>query len=240
MSLRNFITIVASPRPRMGKTLIARMLADFHLHNNRTIAAFDINADDPALTQFMPSHTAQADVAEIHGQMALFDRLVADDGMHKIVDLGHPSFKAFFQVAGDIGFAEEARRREVAPVVLFVVSPDEAAADAYASLRRNFPRAAIVPVHNEGLGSQQYRDKVSAFGPGAMLLRFPALAPGLRRHIERRPFSFVDQRSAATELALETHLDLQKWLRRIFLEFRELELRVLMSDLQNSLQIRRP
>jgi hypothetical protein len=239
MPLRSFITIVASPRPRVGKTLIARMLADFHLHNGRRVAAFDINADDPALTQYMPAHTAQADVGEIHGQMALFDRLIADDGVYKVVDLGHPSFKAFFKVAGDIGFAEEARRREIAPVVLFVVSPDEASVDAYATLRRNFPQAAIVPVHNEGLGAAQHRDKFAAFGPGAMLLQFPALAPGLRRHIERRPFSFVEQRTAATELALETHLDLQKWLRRVFLEFRETELRVLMSDLQNSLQIRR-
>lgn len=239
MSLRNFITIVASPRPRMGKTLIARMLADFHLHNNRTIAAFDINADDPALTQFMPSHTAQADVAEIHGQMALFDRLVADDGMHKIVDLGHPSFKSFFQVARDIGFVEEARRREMAPVVLFVVSPDDTSVDAYAALRREFPQAAVVPVHNEGLGGAQHRDKFAALGPSALLLHFPALALGLRKHIERRPFSFVDSRTAgAAQVALESHLELQKWLRRVFLEFREMELRVLLSDLQNSLQIR--
>src|SRR3954452_17637645 len=103
MALRSFITVVASPRPRMGKTLIARMLADFHLNNERKVAAFDINADDPALTQFQPAHSAPADIGEIHGQMALFDRLIADDGTHKIVDLGHPSFKPFFKVASDIG-----------------------------------------------------------------------------------------------------------------------------------------
>jgi hypothetical protein len=239
MPLRSFITIVASPRPRMGKTLIARMLADFHLHNNRTITAFDINADDPALTQFMPTHTAQADVSDIHGQMALFDRLIADDGSSKIVDLGHPSFKPFFKVASDIGFAEEARRRDIAPVVLFLISPDEGSVDAYAALRRDFRHAAIVPVYNEGLGGPQHRGKFAALGPGALLLQFPALAPGLRKHIEQRPFSFVDQRNPATEIALESHIEMQKWLRRVFLVFRETELRVLMSDLQNSLQMPR-
>ena len=32
MSFRNSVTIVASPRPRVGKTLLARLLTDFHLH----------------------------------------------------------------------------------------------------------------------------------------------------------------------------------------------------------------
>ena len=39
MSLRSSMTIVASPRPRVGKTLLARLLVDFHLHNGRPIAA---------------------------------------------------------------------------------------------------------------------------------------------------------------------------------------------------------
>jgi hypothetical protein len=62
----------------------------------------------------------------------------------------------------------------------------------------------------------------------------------LRRHIERRPFSFADERTwPAGEMGLEAHNELQKWLRRVFLEFREMELRVLLSDVQNSLQLSR-
>ena len=49
MSLRSFVTIVASPRPHVGKTLLARMLADYHLGNDRKVAAFDLNARDAAL-----------------------------------------------------------------------------------------------------------------------------------------------------------------------------------------------
>ena len=44
---------------------------------------------------------------------------------------------------------------------------DEPSVDAYAALRRDFPRAAIVPVHNEGLGGLQHRDKFAALGPNA-------------------------------------------------------------------------
>ena len=235
MSLRSFITIIASPRPRVGKTLAARLLADFHLHNGRKIAAFDINPEDPALTQFTPEHSAPADVADIHGQMALFDRLVADDGSYKIVDLGHPAFKSFFDVARQIDFAAEVRRRGLAAVILFIATPDATSVEAYAQLRRDFPDAAIIPLHNEILGLAQHRDKYAVPGPGATPLHIAALAPGLRKIVERRPFSFGAMTSTASDIPLDIHIELQRWLRKVYVEFRQMELRVLLGVLERSL-----
>jgi hypothetical protein len=235
MSLRSFITVVASPRPRVGKTLVARLLADFHLHNGRSVAAFDINGDEAALTQFMPRHSAPAEVTDIHGQMALFDRLVADDGAYKIVDLGHPAFKPFFDVAGQIDFAAEVRRRGLAVVVLFIATPDATAVEAYADLRRRLSQAAVVPVHNEILGTAQHRDKFA--GPGGTVpIHIAALAPGLRRIIDRKPFSFAEPSGAPPlDIPLELHVELQRWLRKVYVEFRQMELRVLLTDLARSL-----
>jgi len=109
MSFRSSITIVASPRPRVGKTLLARVLADFHLHESRPIAAYDLNGSERTLAQFLPEHTMTATIRDINGQMALFDRLIADEDTTKIIDLGHESFESFFTVAHEIGFVEEAR-----------------------------------------------------------------------------------------------------------------------------------
>ena len=234
MAPRSFITIISSPRPRVGKTLIARLLADFHLNNGRKIAGFDISADDAALTEFLPEHATRADVAEINGQMALFDRLVADDGAYKIVDVGHPSFKTFFAVARQIDLAEELRRRGSVLVVLFVATPDATSVEAFTQLRRDFPQAAIVAVQNELLGPPQQRDKFAAAGAGTKPVHIAALAPGLRKFIDRRPFSFSE---SGGDVPLETHLELQRWVRKSHLEFREMELRVLLSNLQSSLNI---
>jgi hypothetical protein len=235
MAPRSFITVVSSPRPRVGKTLIARLLADFHLNNRRTIAGFDINADDAALTEFLPEHAARADVAEINGQMALFDRLVADEGdAYKIVDVGHPSFKAFFSVARQIDLAEELRRRGSVLVVLFVATPDATSVEAFAQLRHDFPQAAIIPVQNELLGPPQQRDKFAASGAGSKPVHIATLTPGLRKFIDRRPFSFSE---SGGDIPLETHLELQRWVRKAHVEFREMELRVLLSNLQNSLNV---
>jgi hypothetical protein len=124
MSFRNSVTIVASPRPRVGKTLLARLLTDFNLQEGREVAAFDLNVGEETLAQFLPEHVTRSAIDDIKGQMSLFDRLVGDDGVTKIVDLGHASFEPFFALASQMGFAEEARSRGIAPVLLYPLTPD--------------------------------------------------------------------------------------------------------------------
>jgi hypothetical protein len=186
----------------------------------------------------MPEHVTASAIADIPGQMALFDRLVADDDTTKVVDLGHESFETFFTVAKQIGFAEEARRRGIAPAILFVITPDQTSVDTYSRLRSRLPQAALTPVHNEMLGKAQHRDKYPTAGTGTTPVRFPVLAPGLRRYIEKPPFSFSDSQLAnAKDIPIDVHIELQRCLRKIYLEFRELDLRVLLADLQSSIRL---
>jgi hypothetical protein len=236
MSFRSSITIVASPRPRGGKTLLARLLADFHEHEGRSVAAFDLNVGERTLVHFLPEKTTIATVRNINGQMALFDRLIADKDTTKIIDLGHESFELFFSVAHQIGFVEEARRSSVAVAILFTTTPDQISVEAYRSLRDRFAQATLAPVRNEMFGPAQHRDKYP-LASGSPVVRLPVLAPGLRRYIETPPFSFADPKmGAAVGIPLDAHIELQRWLRRIYLEFRELDLRILLADLQASIR----
>jgi len=237
MSFRNSLTIVASPRPRVGKTLLARLLTDFHGHEGRPVTAFDLNTGEGTLAQFLPEQTTTAEIADIQGQMALFDRLIADDGTSKVVDLGNEAFVSFFKVARQIGFAEEARRRGIAPAILFVVTPDPVSVEAFRNLRTRFEQVMLTPVHNEFLGTAQHRDKYLVAGTGAVQVKLTVLAPGLRRYIDKPPFSFADKQLAnAKGVPLDAHIEIQRWLRKIYLEFRELDLRVLLSDLQSTMR----
>jgi hypothetical protein len=237
MSVRSIIFIVTSPRPRVGKTLLARLLTDFQSQNGRPVAAFDLNPHENALAEYPPEQTTVASIADIKGQMALFDRLVAEDGITKVIDLGHDAFEAFFRIARDIGLADETWRRSIAPVILYVGTPDRTSVEAYAALRPLFPHGTMVPVFNDLLGTVQYRMKFPPSGTTSVTVNLPALPPALRRAVERRPFSFFEtSQAAAGDLSLDAHLELQQWLRRIFLEFREMELNVLLADLQSALQ----
>jgi hypothetical protein len=171
MSFRSSVTIVASPRPRVGKTLLARLLTDFHRHEGRRVAAFDLNGGEDTLARYLPMQASAASVADVRGEMALFDRLIADDGVSKVVDLGAESFATFFSVAAKIGFAEEARRRAVAPAVLFVMTPDRTAVEAYRHLHGRFPAVMLMPVHNEILGPAHHPGKYLFVGSGAQVVQ---------------------------------------------------------------------
>lgn len=238
MSFRNSISIVASPRPRVGKTLLARLLTDFQLHEGRAVAAFDLNAGEATLAQFLPEHVTQSAIDDIKGQMALFDRLIANDGTNKIVDLGHASFEPFFSLAHKIGFAAEARNRGIAPAVLYILTPDRTSVEAYRNLCGRLSEAMLVPVHNEILGSAQYRDRYGLIGSSTPVVRLPVLAPGLRKYVETPPFSFAESQLAVPpDVPIDVNLEVDRWLRRAYLEFRELDLRILLTDLKSSIRL---
>jgi hypothetical protein len=236
MPSRSSVTVIASPRSRVGKTLLARLLLDFHVQEGRAAAGFDLNSGGGTLAQFLPAVTSVSAIGDIQGQMALFDRLIADDGAAKVVDLGHESFAGFFALAERIGFVGEALRRAIAPCVLYIVTPDAASVETFADLHRRFDALPLTPVHNEAFGAARPRDKYGS--AGADVLRLPALAPGLRKYAEKPPFSFSEARMAAgVPLPREVESELQRWVHRAFREFRELDLRSLLADLQSSIRI---
>ena len=55
--------------------------------------------------------------------MALFDRLMLNDGTPKVVDVGSASFDRFFRVVQEIGFLKGAERRSIDPIILFMADP---------------------------------------------------------------------------------------------------------------------
>lgn len=234
MPLRNSVTIIASPRPRVGKTLLARLLLDFHVQERTPAAGFDLNSGEGRLTQFLPEHASMASLNDVNGQMALFDRLIADDGTAKVIDLSHASFTPFFALADQIGFFEEAARNAIATAVLFFLTPDASSVEAFGRLSRRFGSTLFAPVHNEILGPAPHRSKYST-GASGLVLQLPQLAPSLHRYVAQPPFSFCALPNA--DIPLDCQADLQHWVRRVQIDFRELMLRMLLADLQSSIRI---
>jgi len=236
MSFRASVTIVASPRPRVGKTLLARASADFHRHEGRAVEAFDLNKGEGLLREFLPKQARAAGVADIKGQIALFDTLVKPDDVTRVVDLGHDAFDTFFEVAEHIGFSEEALARGIAPAVLFIITPDRTSVEAFHSLRRRMPRMALVPVHNEIFGPTQHGDRYG-FGARDKVVRMPVLPPHVRKFTDVPPFSFADV-ARAKGMPPESLEQLELWLRKTYREFRELDLQLLLADLRSSITLR--
>lgn len=234
-SRQKAIYIVCSPRQRVGKTLVARALTEFILADGRAAIAFDLNPNNTALYGFLPRNTARADLDTTRGQMALFDELIAEDEVVKVIDLGDQVFDKFFTLLRQLSLAEEAKRRSINVVALFIADPDPRSAKSYAQTYERLPQMALVPVHNEFIANMQdYIGDFPSTMPGERPVRVPVLSPFLKSVVDRAGFSFDDYLDRHTGARTELH----EWIDRVFVEFRELDLRLLLRELKGSLTLR--
>ena len=213
------VYIICSPRPLVGKTLIARLLSEFLLLKNGTVTSFDINLKEPSLLEYLPRITETADVIDTFGKMQLMDRLIVDDGVAKVIDLGFHAFDEFFKMTEEIGFLKEATRRGVAPAILFVADTDRVSARGYPMLQQQIPANALITMDNEHV----VRGELPAAMERGRIVRISALPSFLRTYVDRLTFSFTDYLRNERDSSTELH----QWIRRNYTSFRELELSLL-------------
>ncbi len=223
--------IVASPRPRIGKTLVARLLLEFLRQSGRPVAGYDINPREPSLAERFPKLVWPVDIADTRGQMELFDRLLADDASSRVIDLGYGPFDQFFAVMRDIGFVPEARRRGIEPIVLFVADPSGSAIRAYAELQSRVP-ATFVPVYNESVSLLFAKGDFPPTRLECGAIRIARLSPLVRGVIDRLNFSFNAYMTKQPGGPTEVH----QWIGDVYAEFRDFELRLLMGRLGSSIR----
>lgn len=235
MSRPTHVCIVASPRPRTGRTTLVRALTEFYRLDG-PVTAFDLDAMDATLEQFLPECTVRADIDETPSQVALFDQLIVPDGRPKVVDVSAHAFEAFFNVVAEIDFAGEARRQSIEPLILFAANSDPLSIKAYKRMRARFWGIPMAPVYNEGIGrGHDLREQFPASSSVALPLHIPAFSPALRTIVDTKPFSFSDFRRRPARMPALLRAELQAWLRRVNLQFRELGLRMLLANLRGSL-----
>jgi hypothetical protein len=223
--------IITSPHPRVGKTLLARLLIEFLRSSDRPLFAYDLNPREPALAGRFPNLVLTADIADTRGQMELFDRLIGRDSITKVIDVGYGAFDQFFTVAAEIGFAAEARRRQIEPVVLFVIDRAPATVRAYAELRRRLTAMTFVPVHNEAVSVIFETEDFPPSRCECRAVRIPRLTPIVRGVLDRPSFSF----STCTTTRSGGPTVIDDWMATVFTEFRELELRLMMGRLTSAI-----
>jgi hypothetical protein len=224
--------IVASQHPRAGKTLIARLLVEYFRLSGKPLVGYDLDPREPAFSTYFPNLAWTVDIADTRGQMALFDRLIADNWRTTVIDLGYGLFEQFFAVMAEIGFEQEAKRQLIEPIVLFISDSAPTTARSYADLRRRLTQTTFIPVHNEATSfmfiPHDFPPTRSDYG----LLRIPRLSPVVRGVIDRPGFSFGAYMAKQPGGPTEVH----SWIGNIFAQFRELELRLLIGALDSSLR----
>ncbi len=215
------VYIICSPRPLVGKTLLARLVSEFQLLKNGTVAAFDVNLKEPSLLEYLPDITETAEVDDTFGKMALMDRLIINDGIAKVIDLGFHAFDEFFKMTDEIGFMKEAARRGVSPIILFIGDTDRVSARSYPMLQRQIPANALVAIDNEYVVRGELPP---AFAEGRVL-HIAALPVFLKTYVDRLTFSFTEYLRHEKDASTELH----QWIRRNYFSFRELEMSLILQ-----------
>ncbi|MDQ8730731.1 hypothetical protein [Bradyrhizobium sp. LHD-71] len=214
------VYIICSPRPRVGKTLLSRLLTEYLALENRHTTAFDLNLNEPSLLDFLPKLTETANIDDTFGQMQLMDRLIVHDGAPKVIDLGFHAFDGFFRMAKEIGFIKEAERRGVQVVILFIPDRGRTSQLAWSMLQADFGNAALVPVNNE----QVLLGEVPPWIGKRELLEIAMLPGFLKTYIDRKTFSFASFLRTSTD----TSSELYQWTVKCFVRFRELGLKLML------------
>jgi hypothetical protein len=215
------VYIICSPRPLVGKTLIARLLSEFLLLKNGNVVSFDINLKEPSLLEYLPKITETAEVDDTFGKMSLMDRLIVNDSVAKVIDLGFHAFDEFFKMSDEIGFMKEAARRGVAPIILFVADTDRVSARGYPMLQQQIPPTALVTVDNEHVVRGELPEAMAQ----GRILRIAALPVFLKTYIGRLTFSFTGYLRNEKDTSTELH----QWIRKNYYSFRELELSLILQ-----------
>src|SRR5579862_7018159 len=216
------VYIICSPRPQVGKTLVARLLTEFLLLKNGKVVGFDINLKEPSLLEYVPSVTETAEIDDTIGKMQLMDRIIVDDGIAKVIDLGFHAFDEFFKMTEQIGFMKEAARRRVAPIMLFAADTDRVSAREHQMLQRQLPLSRLVVIDNEYVVRGQLPEAYSS----GRVLRVTALPTFLKTYIDRLAFSFTDYLRHERDSSTELH----QWIRRNYFALRELELSLILQQ----------
>lgn len=255
-SKKQHVLIVASLRPRTGKTLLARLLAEYLTLSGDPRVVFDTDDAEPRLSQFFPKEAKVIDLDRVPDQMKLFDTLTAEPGKSQVIDLTHRSFAKFFNLMRDIGYADEAKAAGVEPVIFFILDGSAESYQQALALRERFRDCGLVLVSND-IVSEPSRAALNSSGMIGLAghkpqMRLPLLDPFFVSALEDTRLSLSEfmRRSAQGDaapplapdrmslayLSLEARSGISTWLTPLFNEFRralqytDLQARILAHD----------
>jgi hypothetical protein len=246
--MKSYTYIIASLHGRTGKTLLARLFADNSILSGQFPEIFDTDAAERKLAGCFPGRAVVTDLDRVTDQMKLFDTLTAPAAVPRIVDVTHRAFHKFFKLMQEIGYAAEARAREIEPVIVYIPDREAESYEQGRLLRDHFKDCHFIVVENALIGKPdrqvQQSDHYKSLMAHDLNLHMPLLDPMFASVIDDPKLSlseFMSETAAERRptaelslayLSLEARASIGGWLKEMFGEIRRLgEVIKLRADL---------
>lgn len=147
------VFIVCSDRDGNGKTLLARVLTDYLLMEERDPFCFDLAAPTGGLRKFFPGRTAVVDFTQDAGRDKVFTTLIDRPGRDYVIDVPAVQLAELCEAARKAGLSEAAHSKGFRVAVLYIVDRDDASLQTAVSLEQILDPDLFVPVANRFIGS---------------------------------------------------------------------------------------
>jgi hypothetical protein len=186
-------SIVCSDLPRNGKSLVARLVADYRILCQSETEIFDLSPGPRGLQGFFPIRSRRVDLAKTTDQMVLLDRPLSAPTHDYVVDVPSHLLADFFKYLREFGFSAAARAKSVEVVIYFVIDKASGSLSAAEKVRQENPGDRFIVVWNEAFLSGIREGFVSGMlktlkKDGQLIV--PNLPPKVLKAVEDPGFSF--------------------------------------------------
>jgi len=224
------IHFIGGEKGGVGKSLMARVLAQYLIDKQLPFLGFDTDRSHGALMRFYPAFASSVAVDRIESLDGIVEAAVDQPGRHILVDLAaqtHDPLATWMEDAGVIGLADELGMK------LFYWHVMDSGKDSVDLLRRLLDRFGTglnyVLVRNQVRGSdfsvlEQSGEQARAVAMGAHIVSIKRLHESAMQKIDNTSSSFWKAKSAdkdASGLGLMDRQRVKMWLRDVYRELDE-------------------
>lgn len=184
------IHFIGGEKGGVGKSVLARLLAQYHIDNNKPFKAFDGDLSHGALARFYNQFTEVVDLSDTECADRIFE-VASEDGCDVIVDLAAQSNRPLNRWIEEVGLLELCEEMGIKLTFWHVMDDGT---DSVRLLDRMITthgdQADYILVRNHGRGSNfsafnESDARVKAEAAGALVMDLPALNSNCMRKIDQ-------------------------------------------------------
>ncbi|MDQ6684442.1 MAG: mobilization protein [Pseudomonadota bacterium] len=223
------IHFIGGEKGGVGKSLMARVLAQYMIDKQQAFLGFDTDRSHGALMRFYPSYASPVAVDKVESLDAIVEAAVDQPGRRILVDLAaqtHDALAAWMEDAGVLSLADELGLH------IFYWHVMDSGQDSVGLLRRLLDRfgneLSYVLVRNQVRGDdfhalEQSGEQARAIGMGAHVVGMKRLNDGVIHKIDAASSTFWKAKSDkdAAGLGLMDRQRVKIWMRDLYREIDE-------------------
>lgn len=239
MTEASVLYLICSDRVHSGKTLLARLLVDWLLLKDIRPLVIDLDVPVHPLAELYPDISMKVDFDHTLGRVELFDGIVSQPDVHRVLELPVLHMEAFLREARNLEFFEAITASGSHVVFMHFVDDSPAFVDRARQLAASLPSdvyyCPVRSVDPDDLGKDVESTEIYKEIRYDGELQVPRLAADVVNFIEQPEFSFaalMKDDIAPSDVVLR--FKLQQFVKTMFAQFNRIAFQIEVKTFKKS------